>query len=270
MVNGTTCRLLVLLTTLASITLLLSCGRGETLRKVSLTKTGEVAVLGLSQREPLRVAVAAMISPRETLDVYGEIINYMGKKLNRPTQLVLRKTYAEANQLVQTGEVDLAFVCTQAYVEGKRDFGMELLVAPEVRGAPVYYSYIIVPADSLITNLEQLRGKSFAFVDPMSNTGKLVVTYMLAQRGETPDSYFSRYVYTYGHSNSIKWVARRLADGASVDSLVWDYASQTDPIYTEQTRIVPLAPLRHAPGGYRPSTKARAEEQAQGGPAQYG
>lgn len=243
MVNGSRVCFLWSLVALLFLTLSLSCSRGEVARKVSLTRTGEeprqVASL---EGEPLRVVVSAMVSPRETLDVYGEIIEYVGRKLNRPTELVLRKTYAEANELVRTGEVDMAFVCSQAYVEGNRDFGMELLVAPRVRGGIVYYAYLIVPVDSPVASLEQLRGKSFAFVDPMSNTGKLVVTYLLARRGEMPDSFFSRYFYTSGHSNSIKWVARKLADGASVDSLVWDYASQTDPVYTSQTRVIYRSP----------------------------
>lgn len=237
--NGILCKPARLALTVFSLALLLACAQGQPARKVSLTSTGSGAPQAASAHgEPLRATVAAMISPRETLDVYGEIIEYVGRKLNRPTKLLLRKTYAEANELVRTAAVDLAFVCTQAYVEGRRDFDMELLVAPRVRGETVYYSYIIVPADSPLKALEELRGKSFAFVDPMSNTGKLVVTYMLAQRGETPDSFFANYVYTYGHSNSIKWVARRLADGASVDSLVWDYANATDPVYTRQTRII--------------------------------
>jgi phosphonate transport system substrate-binding protein len=183
-----------------------------------------------------------MISPRETLEVYGEIVDYIGQKLGRPTQLIQRRTYAEVNHLLETGEVDLAFVCTRPYVEGQRDFGMELLVAPKVQGDTVYYSYIIVPLDSPVGSLAQLRGKSFAFVDPMSNTGKLVPTYMLAKMGETPESFFSNYVFTYSHSNSIKWVARHLVDGAAVDSLVWDYAAATDPTFTSKTKIIDKSP----------------------------
>lgn len=236
-------RCLRLALAMVSLALLFSCRQGQPVRKISLAGTGsEAPQVASTQAAPLRVTVASMVSPRETLDAYAEIIDYVGRRLNRPTELVLRKTYAEANELVRTGAVDLAFVCTQAYVEGKRDFGMELLAAPRVGGEAVYYSYIIVPVDSPASNLEELRGKSFAFVDPLSNTGKLVVTHMLAQRGETPDSFFSRYVYTYSHSNSIKWVARRLAHGAAVDNLVWNYADQTDPVYTRQTRIIYRSP----------------------------
>ena len=39
--------------------------------------------------------------------------------------------------------MDMAFVCSMPYVYGKAHAGMELLVAPQVRGKLVYYSYII-------------------------------------------------------------------------------------------------------------------------------
>lgn len=43
---------------------------------------------------------------------------------------------------------------------------MELLVAPEVRGETVYYSYIIVPSDSPAQRFADLRGLTFGFTDP--------------------------------------------------------------------------------------------------------
>jgi len=63
---------------------------------------------------PLRVAVAAVISPEGTVDSYRPLLNYLGTKLGRPIELVQRRTYAEVNDLIRDGKVDLAFVCTRA------------------------------------------------------------------------------------------------------------------------------------------------------------
>jgi phosphonate transport system substrate-binding protein len=78
----------------------------------------------------------------------------------------------------------------------------------------------------------------FAFADPKSNSGKLVPTYMLARMNETPDSFFARYVFTYGHDQSIRSVAEKLVDGAAVDSLIWEYSAHKNPKLTDQTRII--------------------------------
>lgn len=76
--------------------------------------------------------------------------------------------------LLKNNEIDFAFVCGGAYIDGNSEFGMKILVAPEVNGNTTYHSYIIVHNNSNYTNLIDLRGKKFAFTDPLSNSGKLI------------------------------------------------------------------------------------------------
>ena len=220
------------------------CGQSPEYKKVSLAEPGEQAVPTVvkGSKLPLRVAVAAVISPKGTVESYANLIAYLGERTGRPAELVQRGTYTEINDLVRTGGVDLAFVCTGGYIRGQQEFGMELLVAPQVDGETVYYSYVIVPADSPAQSLADLRGKVFAFTDPMSNTGRLALLYMLWQMGETPESFLKRTLFTYSHDNSIKAVADRLVDGAAVDSLVYDYMVAREPEYGTRTRVIQRSP----------------------------
>jgi len=190
----------------------------------------------------LRIAVAAMISPKPTRRFYNNILTMIGDKLGRRSVFLQRRTYAEVNLLLEAKEVDVAFVCSCPYVIGHTEFGMELLVVPVVHGKKVYCSYIIVSKNSPIKTFEDLRGKKFAFTDPHSNTGKLVPTYMLSMRGETAKSFFGETFYSCSHDNSIQAVAEGLSDGAAVDSLIWEFMEATDPIYTGHTRIIEKSP----------------------------
>lgn len=191
---------------------------------------------------PLRVAVAAVISPKGNVESYSGLLDYIGRKLNRPVELVQRQTYAEVNDLVARGQVDLAFVCTSAYVMGQREFGMELLVAPQVNGETVYYSLLIVPADSAARTMSDLRGKVFAFTDPMSLSGRLYPTYLVQSLGATPETFFQQTFFTYSHDNAIKAVANKVADGANVDSLVYDFLVARDPSMGQRTRVIHRSP----------------------------
>jgi phosphonate transport system substrate-binding protein len=119
---------------------------------------------------------------------------------------------------------------------------MELLVAPQAYGNAVYYSLIIVPRDSAAGGLKDLRGKRFAFTDPLSNTGALVPTYMLAKMGETPTSFFESLIYTGTHDMAIKSVAEKLIDGAAIDSLIYEYMNKTHPEITARTKIIQTSP----------------------------
>lgn len=227
--------LLLVLTGCASV-------QADTLPYVDLSRREPLPVAAPGEVVPLRVAVAAIISPVGTAESYSDLIRYLGRKLGRPVELVQRRTYAESNQLIEEKKVDVGFVCTSAYVAGHDDFGMELLVAPEVNGERVYYSVLIVPAASDIHRLADLRGKVFAFTDPMSHSGRVYPTYLLQKLGTTPDEFFSRTFFTYSHDKAIQAVAAGVADGAAVDSMVLDYALSRDPSLAQRIRIIHKSP----------------------------
>jgi len=217
----------------------LSCQSEPEYEKIDLSNLAPVnAAPPKSSDAVLRVAFAGVISPTETMNNYSQLVSYLGQELHRPVEIIQRDTYAEINDLVKSQYVDLAFVCTLAYVVGKDKSDMELLVVPEVDGKTVYYSYIIVPEESTAESLADLRGKIFAFTDPLSNSGRLAPVYLLHQMGETPENFFSKYVFTNSHDNSIWAVAKGLVDGGAVDSLVYDYIVGDNPEIGLRTRII--------------------------------
>lgn len=203
-------------------------------RKVAVKQPGEQK----SDANILRVAVGAMISPLETATHYNALLGYIAVKMGREVELIQRRTYGQINELLSTGQVDVAFICSGPYATGKDIFNFQALAVPLVRDKHTYGSYLIVHADSDYRDLSDLRGKVFAFTDPDSNTGALVPSYWLSQTGETPESYFNKVVYTYSHDNSIMAVAKSLVDAASVHEQIWEYYDERDPVYISKTRII--------------------------------
>jgi len=183
-----------------------------------------------------------MISPISTFAIYEKLLNRVGGLYGSPVEFVQRKSYREVNDLIEQRAVDVAFVCAGPYVTGHQRFGMELLVAPVAHGKQVYHSYIIVGKQSTLQSFEQLRGRTFAFTDPDSNTGCLVPKYMLACQGEDARTFFGETFYSHGHDNSIKAVMDGTAAGAAVDSLIYDFSATLDPTIRQRTRIVLTSP----------------------------
>lgn len=185
-------RYLKVLAPLLLLVLLAGCSAAyaqDDLPFVDLSRRTPLPAAAPAKVVPLRLAVAAIISPQGTAESYSKLADYLSQKLGRPVELVQRRTYAEVNDLVAVNAVDLAFVCTSAYVAGHDDFGMELLVAPEVNQKQVYYAVLIVPADSPAQSMADLQHKVFAFTDPMSHTGRAYPTYLLQQLNTTPDEF---------------------------------------------------------------------------------
>lgn len=182
-----------------------------------------------SLKEQLRVGSAALISPVETMKSYSALYNFVAREVGRSAEVFQRHTYAETNELVRAGGVDVALVCSYAYVVGQREFGMEAIAVPMIRGRPEYYSYVIVRADSGIASFDELRGRSFAFTDPISTSGRLYAEGLLVDRNTTPQQFFRQTTFTFSHDNSITAVHDGLVDGAAVDSLVYEQKVRQNP-----------------------------------------
>jgi len=212
---------------------------GITLKKAQfafliLLLTAHVAVA----EEELVFAVSPMASPAATASSFSEFIDYLSEKLGGKVILKQRRKYSEINDLLKSGKASVAFTCTGAYLAGRRDFGLELLAVPIMNGKTTYNSYIIVHRNSPIKNIEELKGKLFAFTDPLSLTGKLYVTSLLNERGIVTRDYFGKTFYTAGHEKSIEAVATGLADGASVDSLILDDLRKKGNPYASQVKVI--------------------------------
>lgn len=236
---------------LTAALLLTSCapGSGERMR-VSLRKVAPVptATAQQDQRPPvLRLAVASMVSPGHAVEDYTQLARYLEGSLGGRVELLQRRTYAETYELLRTGGADAAAVCTYVYVLGHKEFGLQLVAAPEVGGETTYRSLIIVRAESGIKEFDGLKGKRFAFADPLSTTGRLYPLLLLRERQATPESFFASSAYTYSHDNSIMAILDGVADGASVDSLVYYQWTAAHPDQAGDLKVLQASPPYGSP-----------------------
>ncbi len=224
----------------AVLTLLWACGMDSDYKQVDFTKIAPNSGTGKHEidRKFLRIAIAAIVSPKETMIYYRELIDYLGAKSNHEIVLIQRKTYGEVNDLLTKGQIDLAFICTGPFVAVNQKYGFEAVATPIVRGTPFYQSYLIVHKDSSLNSFADLKGKKFAFTDPDSNSGSLVPRHWLKQLDTLPEAFFESFTYTYSHDNSILAVAKKLVDGAAVDGHIWEYYQQRNDFYSGKTRVI--------------------------------
>ncbi len=162
--------------------------------------------------------------------------DYLEARLNRPVEFIQRDRYRDTMDLLQQQKVEFAWICDYPYVMLKKELRVVAVALNE--GKPTYRSYLIVPARDLKTrNVNDLKGTVFAYADPHSNTGYLVPRYEIKQSGQNPEGFFKRTFYTWSHRKAIDAVAIGLAQGAAVDSFVWDALSKVHPEITAKTRV---------------------------------
>lgn len=136
-----------------------------------------------------------------------------------PVRLYPAADYAGVMQAFGAKQIEGASMGASGYAGAWLDTngGVEpLFVARESDGGISYVSVMVVRADSGITNLEQLRGKSLAWADPNSTSGYLVPRSELRTAGIGTESgqYFSRTGFGGGHEQAVVAVLQRQYDAA--------------------------------------------------------
>jgi phosphonate transport system substrate-binding protein len=193
----------------------------------------------LEGKPVLNIAVASIISPMENVNLYGDLLNIIGERVNMKVKMVQRQNYSETNRLIEAGEVQLGFICSGALIG---DIGTnqikQILVTPQIAGSTTYSSYIIAPSSSRASSLLDLKGKSFAYMDPLSFSGRIAPQVMLKRKGYQPDNFFRQTIFTYSHDKSIRAVAEGIVDGAAVDSLIYDLTIARDKSILGKIKVV--------------------------------
>ena len=179
-----------------------------------------------------------MISPKETFRYYEDLFRYIGHRMNVMVEFKQRKTYKDVNLLLETGDVDLAFICSGAYVEEADKSSIEILAVPVTNGKPLYQAYVITHNLSGIERFADFQGRSFAFTDPLSNTGYLYAVKRAKEMNSSVGQFFGKTFFTYAHDYSIQLVAKRTVDGATVDGLIFDYLARFAPERVKNLKII--------------------------------
>lgn len=193
----------------------------------------------------LRVAIATVISPRESLTYYKELFESLSQQMGIQVEYKQSLTYQEVNDMLSQNLVDMAFICSGAYVAGSDHF--ELLAVPVVNGLPYYRGYIITNEATDIHRFEDFKGRSFTYSDPLCFTGKIFIDKRLSDLGTTDESFFGDIKFSRSHDVSIQMVSRNMVDGASVNGLIFDYLSVHHPEYVDNVRIIEKSEYKGIP-----------------------
>lgn len=174
------------------------------------------------------------------LRVYQAIAEAVGRRLGIETELVVETDYESCAQ----DRNEVCFVCSLPYVEfERRGISPALPVAaPVLEGTrygdrPIYFSDVIVRRESPFESFLDLRGRSWAFNEPLSQSGYGITRYHLVELGET-GGFFSEVIESGAHEESIRMVARREVDASAIDSQVLAVALRDDPSLTRLLRVV--------------------------------
>ncbi len=187
----------------------------------------------------LRFAITSAVASDPSFANYRELTNYIAEKIGRKALFVSGLSYNQVDNLFVHGLVDVGFLCNCHYARRNATVHFEVIAAPLIEGSvkPTFQVYLIVPKDSNLSSLSDLRGKSVDFADPLATT-TVYAAYLLKEKHETINSFFGKTIYSGSHDMTIELVANNMVDAGFIDGHIWEYHNARDPIYSSKTKVI--------------------------------
>jgi peptide/nickel transport system substrate-binding protein len=136
---------------------------------------------------PIKMAFVPSADTNKVL-ANGQILaDLLNKQTGLYFQVSVPNSYAATIEGMKAGQIDVAWLAPVAYVVARNQGPVELLLTVTRKGAASYPFQIIVPADSPIKTIADLKGHSFAFTDELSASGNLYPRAYLLEQGIDPD-----------------------------------------------------------------------------------
>jgi phosphonate transport system substrate-binding protein len=156
-----------------------------------------------TQENPIIMSFVPSGDTQEIIAGGQQIAQMITDKTGLVVQANVGTDFAAVREAMGAGQAQIGWLNTFNYVLAHEKYGVEAALATERFGLTTYKAQIIVRADSGITSLEDLRGKTMCWVDPNSTSGYIIPRIMLQAAGINPDTDFATTVEAGSHNNVV-------------------------------------------------------------------
>ena len=173
-------------------------------------------------QESVTLGSVAMDIPVEMIKRMSALSNYLALQTGLNVRFRPSPNLGSAVDDLGAGRTQLAYLTPVAYIEARKKYGVEPLVAPTTNGRPHLSLVIVAKAGSGIDKPAQLKGKRFAFGDEKALLQKAAVASMGLTTGD-----FSEFAYLKHYDNIAKAVLAGDFDGGILkDSIAEEFRYQ--------------------------------------------
>lgn len=163
----------------------------------------------------LRVGFVPAEDAQQVIQNAQPIVDILQKRLAMEVQPFVATDYTGVVEALRVNKLDIAFLTPASYVLAKNEANVKVVLKSERKGSPYYYAAIITRTDSGIKTLEDLRGKTFAFGDPLSTSANVFPRKMFHERGIDPVRDFKQILYSGGHDATVLAVLNGKVDAGA-------------------------------------------------------
>jgi phosphonate transport system substrate-binding protein len=213
----------------------------------------------------LHLVLTPSQKPTDLLATGQEFGQLLGRLVGIPVRVTVASDYAAVIEALRNRTADLAFVHPVGYVLASREAKATIVAKNLWHGKSTFTARIYVRTDGGVRTLEDLRGRTIAFVDPASSSGYTYPMVLLIQRGlvrnRDPKTFFREVVFAGSHDAAMRALLNGHVDAiASFDlareQYLKDPAERERITFVAETPPIPEAGIA-ARDGLDPETFAR-------------
>ena len=207
---------------------------------------GATALLGSAaahaQANVLRVSAIPDEAPTELQRKFKPLGEYLKAKTGMDVQFTPVTDYAAVVEGLASKKIDLAWLGGFTFVQAR--LRTEGQAQPIVQRAEdeKFTSRFIVPLDSPIKTIADLKGHTFAFGAPSSTSGSLMPRYYLQQQGIVPERDFKTVAFSGAHDATVAFVASGRAEAGVLNASVMDKLLEAKNPNAEKVRMLAITP----------------------------
>ncbi|MCU0550179.1 MAG: phosphate/phosphite/phosphonate ABC transporter substrate-binding protein [Leptolyngbya sp. Prado105] len=203
-----------------------------------------------SEAVTLRISVQPTQNRAEQEQMIAPLDAHLEKVLGQPVEFLVAKDYKDSVDMLVDGRANAAYIGALSYFEAlERGAKVRPLVAPidQYTTRPWYRACIIVPANSPIKTLADLKGKKVAFVNRSSTSGYLKPVAALKQLGIDPDRDFAEVIFGGTHEKTEALLGKQ-ADAIATNIASYKHWKEEGKSTVQAAKVIwQSEPLFHAP-----------------------
>lgn len=201
--------------------------RRSLLASTSMLLTPPLAGLGIARAStPLTVGLIPSEDSRAMIANSQAMMDMLSKSLGMPVKPFVAADYNGVIEALRSKRLDVAYLGPFSYVMGTTVAPIEAFAVAETKkaGRSFYHALVVAHKDSGIKTVADLKGKTFAFVDPTSTSGHLFPKAGLMKAGFNPDKDFARVIFSGSHDSNAVAVQNKKIEAVAIADRILDAA----------------------------------------------
>lgn len=195
----------------------------------------------------LKIVFIAYENPEQLIEDVRPVVDYLEKNLGRKITYFVATDYASVVEALRNETADVGFMGPLQYVMAHEHAGAKPILGEIYNGKSSYVSRIFVRKDSGIKNLSDLKGKTIAFVDPLSSSGYMYPLDLFKQEGlikdkDQADKFFKEIYFAGGDEQVIRAVLNKFVDAAGIGEYAYSllHPEERDEVMSiAETKSIP-------------------------------